>query len=73
MPPLSGCISELAYVSPVTGPVGFEASTGCAEVKSDATSRFTRRACCSVSGASYSQRTPAVSVNDGPMRQSSVM
>jgi hypothetical protein len=73
MPPLSGCINELAYVSPVTGPVGFDASTCWAALKSDATSRFTRRDCNSVSGASYSQRTPAVTVNDGPMRQSSVM
>src|SRR5262245_17454625 len=73
MPVLSGCISELGYVSPVTEPFGFDATTGCAAVNPDATSRFTRRACSSVNGASYSQRTPAVIVNDGPTRQSSVM
>ena len=57
---------------PVTAPVGSLATTGATSVKPSATSRFTRRPSVSVIGASYSQRTPSMTVNDGLSRRSSL-
>ena len=73
MPRLSGCISELGIrlARHRTGRVRRQHRLHGGEAGRDVEIHETRLR--SVSGASYSQRTPAVSVNDGPMRQSSVM
>ena len=52
---------------------GALASTGATAVKPGATSRLTRRSLSSVTGAPYSQRTPALMVSSGLTRQSSMM
>src|SRR5690349_17044599 len=73
MPLGSAWSSESGYDAPVSVPVPSDASTGATAVKPGATSRLTSRPNRSVIGDSYSHRTPALSVNDGLMRQSSVM
>ena len=49
------------YALPVSVPTGSLARTGAAAAKPGATSRLTRRPNCSVSGDSYSHRTPRLS------------
>src|SRR6187549_3655686 len=72
-PPQSGCINEGGNDSPVSDPVGSVATTGLIDLKPGPISRLTRRSYRSLKGDSYSHRTPAVTVSDGPTRQSSVM
>src|ERR1700733_10877509 len=69
---LSGLISELGYLSPVNEPTGSLATTGATLAKPEVTSMLTRRFNSSVIGAPYSQRAPALIVNSGLTRKSSV-
>src|SRR4030095_12081479 len=69
----SAGINEDGKVSPVNDPVGSVATTGLIDLKPGPISRLTSRSYRSLSGDSYSHRTPAVTVSDGPTLQSSVM
>ena len=73
MPRLSGCSSELGIrlAGERAGRVRRQHRLHGGEVRRDVEVHETAD-CCSVIGASYSQRTPAFTVNDGPTRQSSV-
>src|SRR6187200_3375105 len=71
-PPQSDCINADGRVSPVRDPVGSAATIGLIDVKPGPMSRFTSRSYRSLRGDSYSQRTPAVTVSEGPTLQSSV-
>src|SRR5215207_8870340 len=72
MPVLSGRSSDDGYCDAVSAPAGSVATTGVTAVNPGAISRLTSLPSRSVMGASYSQRTPRLIVNDGLSLTSSV-